>query len=161
MTDDRLLLRIAASFATTTGMERDDLAQEARLAAWRAEEHYDPELAAWSTYATRCVTRRLCSVVDRHRRWHPQHSELIDDVASLEPSEEDRAVFLDLVRQLPEDARTVVSLVTSDATDLMGLTPRAVRAAIRRALSWPSDRIDAAVADVLRLLRGEIMVRRT
>lgn len=161
MTDDRVPARIAASFAATTGMERDDLAQEARIAAWRAEEHYDPELAAWSTYATHCVTRRLCSVADRHRRWHPQHEELGEHLASAEPSPEDRLIFLDLLRSLPEDARTVADLALSDAHGLLGLTPRAVRSAIRTALSWPADRADAAVAEVTRLLRGEIMVRRT
>lgn len=156
--------RIAASFAATTGLERDDLLQEALLAAWRSEEHYDPELAAWSTYSTHVVTRRLCSVAERHRRHHPdhRHDELGEHLASPESSPEDRMVFLGLIRQLPEDARAVVSLALSDAQDLLGLTPRGVRAAVRAALGWPAGRADAAIDDVVRLLlRGELMVRRT
>ena len=158
---------LAASFARSTGLEREDLAQEARLAAWRAEQRYDPELAAWSTFSHSAVTRQLCTVLNRHRRYHSGHVELADEQASQEASQEDRLVFLDMLRQLPEDARTVAELALSSGDELLGLAPNSwsagsLRDAIRTALGWPASRVNAAVNDVVRLLlRGEMMVRRT
>src|ERR1700722_12302043 len=68
--DDRIPAKLASSFARTTGIDRDDLLQEARIAYWWADAcgKYDPHHAAFSTYATHCVTRRLCDVVRASHR---------------------------------------------------------------------------------------------
>lgn len=159
--DDRIPAKAAWSFTRTTGMEQEDLLQEARLAVIRAEPHYNPHKAAWSTFSTTCVTRQLCGVVSAERRKHPQHEELGDWLPSQEPGPEDRAIFMELLRQLPEDARTIVDMIFSDASIMAGMTPARARRTIKAVLMWPADRVDVACAAIVTVLRGGPMIRRT
>ena len=161
--DDRLSVKLAGSFARTTGMDFDDLLQEARIAYLRADGvagGNDPHKSAFITFATWAVYRSLCSAADYDRRKAPPHEELFEWTAfDGAPSPEDAAIFRELLRQLPEDARTMVDLVLSDAGEFLGLSPSGARRALRGALGWPAERVNAAFAVVSRMLRGPVIRR--
>jgi len=159
--DDRLPAKLAHKASRSTGLELDDLLQEARLAYWKAKHHgsYDPHKSAWSTYSYISVSRHLWGVTDSHRRKYPDCEELSDEVPCGDPSPEDRAIFMEMLRQLPDDARTVVDLVFSGAPELSSATPARIRQVLRSALGWPADRVNEAVRHVTAILR-EPMVRR-
>lgn len=147
---------LAASFAATTGIDRDDLLQEASLAYWRARSGgaYDPHFAAFNTFATHCVYRHLCSVARTGRRY-PQHEELQPNdnrLSTNDPSPEDRLIFAEMLRDLPEDARTVVSLILGDAQAMASLTRAAAKRALKKALPWPPHRLEAAFSSITEAL---------
>jgi RNA polymerase sigma factor (sigma-70 family) len=157
--DDRIPAMLASSFARTTGIDRDDLMQEALIAYWWADAcgNYDPHYAAFSTYATHCVTRRLCDVVRATNR-QPRYDEMPadDTLADPAPSALDRIEFADVLRGLPEDARTVVRMVLDDAQALAGMTRTAARRALRERLGecLPPRQVDRAFAAIRRALRN-------
>ena len=160
--DDRLAVKFAGSFAVTTGIEFEDLLQEARIAYHVAEGRYDPRKSAFVTFATHCVYRSLCSVADREKQKAPEHEELHEWTAfDGAPSPEDQAIFREMLHQLPEDARTMVDLVLSDAREFLGVSPAGARRALRNALGWPAARVDDAFATVSRALRGPMARRST
>lgn len=153
----------ARRFAAGGGIEYDDLLQEARLAMWRAGSRYDPGLASARTYGSTCARRHLCTVVARHgRRALPTVSlfdregddDLIDRLAADGPAPDAHAVLMDVIRQMPEDARTVVGLVLGDAAAVAGVARAEARAVIGEALGWPADRLARAYAAIGAALRG-------
>lgn len=152
-------------FAASTGIDQEDLAQEARLAAHRAIGRYDPHLSSVRTYVSRCVYNHLCSISRSQKRriqtvQFPESPEgdVAFEPADPGPSPEDSSIFCDLIRQLPEDARTVVQLVLSDVSSIVDVDD--VRDAVVSRLGWAPSRISLAVAFVADALNGEGMFRR-
>lgn len=129
MRDHPSVLRYAASFHRTTGLDLDDLLQEARVAhlrAVRAEENgkYDPHISSFDTYATNAVYHHMCRVHGANRRGAEVLGEDLsgEEDASFEetlvddrtPAPDRRLLLAELVRELPDDARAVVDLVLGD-----------------------------------------------
>ena len=137
-------------FALSTGIDPEDLAQEARIAAARAVATYDPAHASLRTYASRCVYRRLLTVATRERRRYPAVDDepLDEEEPSADASPEDAAVFREMLRELPEDAALVCDLILGDASRFAGLSPSAARRAVRDALDWPRARLARAFESV-------------
>jgi len=63
MENEKLLKKIAWSFSTSTGVEFDDLFQEAALAYLEAMKTFDPNKAKFSTYVWHCVSSHLKNYV--------------------------------------------------------------------------------------------------
>ena len=145
----------AHRFSVNSTMEMDDLLQEALLAVWLAEVGgtYNPEKASLRTYSSTCCFRGLCTVVERHKRKNPTTDELDETLPGHGPSPEDRALFMELIRELPNDARVVAEAVLSDAAALSGLSPTRARRAVVEKLSWPRERIRDALDTVADLFR--------
>jgi len=59
MQNVNLLKKLAQSFSFTTGLEFDDLFQEAYLAYNKALESYDPSKSKFSTHAWNCISAHL------------------------------------------------------------------------------------------------------
>jgi DNA-directed RNA polymerase specialized sigma24 family protein len=147
----------AHKFSVNTTMDPDDLLQEALMAVWYAESggSYDPEKASLRTYSSTCAFRHLCTVVEQHKRRYPAMDELDEAMPSDEPTPEDAALFLELIRELPSDARIVVETVLSDAIALSGLSPTRAKRTIAAKLSWSRERIREAMDTVADLFRPQ------
>lgn len=142
-------------------IEFEVLEQEALEAVWRAQDgdRYDPCKAGFATFATTCATRQLLTLAQTHRRRYlPTDSLdavetgmldargwLIDD---RQPSPEHSAIFAELIRQLPDDAKTVVQLILGDASAFGGLASRRAKKLIADALGWPAERLLSAFSDI-------------
>lgn len=144
----------AITFHKSTGVEYDELLQEARCAAWLAASGgvYDPHKAALKTYASHYVFNKLFTLVGKHQRKHPNTVEIDEYVVADEPTPEDVVYFHELLRQLPEDARTVVSMVLEDAGSVANLAPTKARQIIANGLNWPKDRLREAFAAITQIL---------
>lgn len=59
MENEKLLRKIAWSFAQKSNVEMDDLLQEAKIAYLEAMESYDPTKSRISTWVWNCVSNRL------------------------------------------------------------------------------------------------------
>jgi hypothetical protein len=156
MKDHPAVLKYAHEFARTSGVELDDLLQEARIAQWKAQAagSYDPHLASLDTFVTTGVYRAMCSAVPRLRRGTPPSSEyqveLSIDLSDQSGPPPDRSLLLaELIRELPVDARAVVELVL-DKGDA-GILVDQVLANAKGA----RDRLRSYVRRVLGLRRGD------
>jgi DNA-directed RNA polymerase specialized sigma24 family protein len=180
MKDHPAVLKYARAFAEANSIDPDDMLQEARIAVWRAEcavesGQYDPRKASFNTYATTAVYRRMCSVLDNHKRilanggdnlnggrdtfqllnYHRKWTDSERDINEIEEIPDqlspgpDRALILaELIRELPDDARAVVDLVLGDLPgDLVDQVLDGVRGA--------SVRLRSHIRRALRLRRGD------
>jgi len=59
MENEKLLRKLANSYAVTTGVEFDDLFQEAYIAYMQAMKTFDPQKSKLSTYVWKCVSSHL------------------------------------------------------------------------------------------------------
>ena len=141
-------------------IEFEVLHQEALEAVWRAQDgdHYDPTKAGFATFATTCATRQLLTLAQTHRR-RCLPIESLDAIEAgvldargwlddPQPGPEHSAIFSELIRQLPDDARTVVQLVLGDAGMFGGLVSRRAKRLIGDALGWPAERLLSAFSDI-------------
>lgn len=145
-------------------IEYETLEQEALEAVWRSETggRYDPRVASLRTFSTTCARRQLLTIAQREgRRAIPTVSldmrrggekmdglSIAETLADESPDPEHVAMFRELLRQLPEDARTVVRLALEEAGSLGGLAPRRARAVIAEALGWGADRLREAFSSI-------------
>lgn len=142
-------------------IEFEVLHQEALEAVWRAQDgdRYDPRKAGFATFATTCATRQLLTLAQTHRR-RCLPTESLDAVEAgmldvrgwladdRQPGPEHSAIFAELIRQLPDDAKIVVQLVLDDASAFGGLASRRAKRLIADALGWPAERLLSAFFDI-------------
>lgn len=149
--------KLAGAYCQTTGLEYEDLLQEALLGYWYAENYanYDPHKAAFETFATRIMVNGLNTVTTTHRRKFPAHSGL-DEAGTVpdnrEPGAEDILYIKELVRELPEDAQFVARLVLENATIFAGVAKNKIKKTLRGMLPWSASRTNKAfqqIADAL------------
>ena len=65
---EKLLHKIAYSFHQTTGIELDDLFQEASLAYLEALKNYNPARGKITTYLWHCIHNHLKIYIDKNKR---------------------------------------------------------------------------------------------
>lgn len=95
---EALVWTIVHKFANT-GLDQEDLFQEAMLALWKAEHTFDPQRGVkFATYASRVINNRLIDIVRKHRA---QYEEPIGDLP--EPPYE---LELEEMRQILEQVLT-------------------------------------------------------
>jgi RNA polymerase sigma factor (sigma-70 family) len=74
MENEKLLKKLASSYAFTTGIEFDDLFQEAYIAYHEALKSFDPKKAKLSTYVWHCVSAHLKNYVKLEKPYLEQVS---------------------------------------------------------------------------------------
>lgn len=145
------------------GIDYEELEQEAYGALYRAETSplYDPRKASLATFSNWCVSNELCTVLERHKRRHPVNESLtprpgergIEEwMSDGQPTPEDTVIFLEMLRQLPEDARIVVQVVLGDPGKFGGIASRACKQMIGEALGWSSGRLRRAFKSIESML---------
>ena len=147
---------MARGFARTTGLEYDDLAQEAKIAYWKAENdpRYDPHKAGVATFCSMCTHRTLCNYTARQQTYATHHQiEPIDPAIPDDRVPPDDAVyFRELLGALPDDAKTIVGLMFGEAARVStGNMREFVRKRLYRV--WPRWRIDQAFRAIAQMLR--------
>lgn len=155
MKDHPAVTKYARSFARNSGMEEEDLLQEARMAWWYAItwEKYDPHKASMNTFITGCTHRHLCTITERHKRRALPVQELTDWLPDRHTPKPDRQLLLaELIRELPSDARTLVNLVFSDPQAMELITSKA-RTYFCEKLGLPRSRINRAIEAIAKMLR--------
>lgn len=143
------------------GIEYEVLEQEAYKALWMSETDgfYDPYQSALRTFSNTCINRHLLTYVLDCAHKHPVGITISMEMPlssgegpttvgeifyDASPDPEHQAIFSEMLRQLPEDARTVAALIFGDASAYGGITPRAAKKLIASALGWTDGRLRAA-----------------
>jgi len=96
------------------GVAYDDLAQEGRIALWRAVLGFDPERGvAFSTYAGVAIERRVWQAVARARRQqrgcpHPEQADRLKALEEAWYQADVQAALLEAVARLPERLRAII-----------------------------------------------------
>jgi hypothetical protein len=70
MEDINLIRKVAWSFHETTGLEWNELFQEAALAYLEAKGNYDPKRGKLSTYVWNCIVSRLRTYLKKEQEYH-------------------------------------------------------------------------------------------
>ena len=156
----------ASRLAATTGIDYDDLLQEARIAEWKAIQSYNPDHSSLKTYMSRCLYNRLLTVVKCHGRKSVPYGTAValdSDESAFElidnsPSQEDVSIFADLLRQLPEDAKILVHLVLSDVATVSNIDD--VKQIASDRLSWAPARIRLAITCISVAFKGDGFTRK-
>lgn len=147
---------MAGGFAKTTGLEFDDLYQQARLAYWQASKdpRYDPRKASIGTFCSLCTYNQLCSYAAKQKAWAERlPTEPLDEtMPEQRPSQEDTVYFRELMRALPDDAKTIIKMMFAESDDT---GPSKMRERIREKLHrvWTKVRLEQAFHDIKIMLR--------
>ena len=111
MENINLVRKIAWDFHKSTGLDWNDLFQEAALAYLESMETYDKEKGAVSTHVWHCITSRLKNYLQQERDWvYP----LVDiEDAFKEPIYYDSFWF-----KIPEDIQKQVNIILEGIAEM-------------------------------------------
>ena len=137
MENKNLLRKIALSFHLSTGLDFDDLYQEASLAYLTAMRTYDPDKGRITTYLWYCVHNRLNDYLRLQKECKASYLE--------EEPEEIVYEHQPFWERISKDAQKIASLVLSFPNDYLNLSPENSVSKIRRILlrqGWKKERIE-------------------
>lgn len=124
MENINLIRKIAWSFHTTTGLEWDDLFQEAALAYLQALKSYDPDKGKITTYMWWCMSSHLKNYLKQHEKYHgvvcPMNG--FDLPVSVE----------DPFEMISEEAQMVVRKIINQFDKYSMLTPKQAKQEVAR-----------------------------
>lgn len=155
----KLAWKLAWSFHHRTGLEVEDLFQEACFAYYMWAErdpNYDPRKAAFASYAYMCMRSHLCNVVTKCRDTASKDKEYPTQLIILQPAPDEALAFREQLAGLSEEARFVIRLVFESPNEYLCLTSRGAQAKIREYLrdeGWSWIDIQKALKEVKGLLR--------
>ena len=172
--------KLAWSFARTNGDSFDDLYSEARVALLEAAPMHDPSRGAWSTFANRAISNRLCDAV---RKWRtdsgcaPKEENLdwnewnclgrfqrsgkapLSECPHLEPYPYRLAELKSSLSVLSAEAKDVLRIVAQAPGELMAMgqreTPTRLRQGLKRTLrdrGWTEKRIRSTFEEIKKAL---------
>lgn len=136
------------------GMAYEDLAQEGRIALWKAVLAFDPQRgAAFSTFAVRIIQWRMWQAIARFKRQQrllplPEQADPLEALEEAWHQADVQAALLDAVHRLPDRLREIV--IARYALDGQ---PRCTQKAIGQRFGVTSTRIQHLCLDAYLLLR--------
>jgi DNA-directed RNA polymerase specialized sigma subunit len=143
MENINLIRKIAWSFHKTTGLEWDDLFQEAAMSYLRMRKNHDPKKAKLSTYMWRCISTDLTDYWTKQRRRS-------GPLCSLDMVEERSVSPTMLFESLTEEAQEVANIILSTPSKYLG-SPTDARLRLTRILrrrGWSLRRIQQGFQDL-------------
>ena len=121
MENINLIHKIAWSFHKSTGMDVDDLIQEASLIYLEAIKTYDPSKGKLSTYIWKVTKNHLQYFVTYQNKWN-------DKTISIEEVDIDKPVSrYSLFDSLTREAKDIVDVVLSAPAEFDSLIPAKAR----------------------------------
>jgi RNA polymerase sigma factor (sigma-70 family) len=119
MKNINLVRQIAWSFHRTTGLEWDDLFQEAVLGYLEALKNYDPKKGKLTTYAWYCINSRLKNYIRLELKYS-------DPIISIENAGVHKlpAPNHSLLDQISQEGQKVVDIILSCPEEFDGESPK-------------------------------------
>ena len=143
MENENLIKKIAMSFSQTTGLEFDDLFQEASLAYFEAMKTHDPSRGKITTHLWHCVENRLKNYLKDYKKY---------DAVSLDNVQIDEIVHESpLFENLSETAFEVAKIVLTTPEEFICLTQDEAKKRIKHALfneGWSMKKIFAGFKEL-------------
>ncbi len=151
-----LVRKIAWSYHKSTGLDYDDLFQEASLGGILAKERFDPERGVlFSTFCYHVVRNHLNTFLAKQSKQALTETE--EELYSMHydgPSPLDQVVFHSLVEELPEDARLVCELIFNSPLEFLRSAPRTKLVMKLREKGWTWSRIWNALRPIKTMLKS-------
>ena len=129
-----LIRKIAWSFHSTTGLDWDDLFQEAALAYFEALNQYDPSRGKITTFMWYTITNHLKNYLKKQQKWN-------GNIVSIDEVKNQSTVDNLLFESLSRDAGQIAKVVLSSPKTFTGMPTdiarrHVTRVMIRRGWSW-------------------------
>ena len=172
--------KLAWSFAFSNGESYEDLYSEAQVALLEAAPTYDPLRGAWSTFAYRAISNRLCDTVRKWRtgrgiapkgenldwnewsclgRFQRSGKKPLSECPHLEPYPYRLAELKSSLSILSAEAKDVLRIVAQAPGELMAMgkreTPTRLRQGLKRTLrdrGWTEKQIRSAFEEIKKAL---------
>jgi len=106
-----LIRKIAWSFHMSSGLDRDDLFQEAVIAYIYALQTYKPDKGKISTYVWNCISNTLNSYLEREMRVYPAQGD-------LEEAQHEVQLSFPFWEKIPESISKEVELILENAENI-------------------------------------------
>lgn len=146
MENINLIRKIAWSFHLTTGLEWDDLFQEAALAYCEALKNYDSDRGQMTTYMWHCITSHLKNYLKEQEK---QNSH----ICSIEDVSIDRLVSTyPLFESLSKEAQQIAEVIFNDPCKYLSIIPELAQKKIARKMvkerHWSWHRVWVGIRDL-------------
>ena len=160
-----LIRKIAWSFHYTTGMEWEDLFQEAALACCEAMNKYSPNKGRLSTYLWQCMTKRLQTYLQEqdHYKIHKDWRSNTTGICSIEDVKVSTTVEMELWwESLSDEAYEIAKVVIASPKPYLEL--RNLNKSISRIKhvmknnGWDWRKIRRGIADLRTAYSKEFLV---
>jgi len=144
-----LIRKIAWSFHRSTGLEWDDLFQEAAVAYYESLESYDESRGKITTHAWNCISNRLKNYLKEQEEYKARKSE--EELFSIEDVEMTRhpaEMASDFWESLTEDAKVVANMIIFTPRKYLYSTSQEVENRITRIMQrkrWSKQKIELAI----------------
>ena len=138
---DLLIQKLANSFAMTTGLDREDLFQEAYLAYLEAMKTYDPTRGAPTTHIWHCVSNHLRNYIKKQPQVNTIPLECYDQPVSSTPFWE----------KLSKDAIKIADIVLDSPKTFLELGKTHSPAKIKEILmneGWNKKKIQRSLSEL-------------
>jgi RNA polymerase sigma factor (sigma-70 family) len=154
MENINLIRKLAWSFHYSTGVDWNDLFQEASLAYYNALETYNPERGKITTHAWYCITNHLKNYLKEQedykcKKYEGELSSLEDTILTQHPAE----TASDFWESLTEDAKQIAEIVLSSSKKFVVLPPEDIDKKIenlakRQLRDWPKHRVQNGINEL-------------
>lgn len=140
----KLAYKLAWSYHQTTGLDIDDLKQEASLAYLTALKSYDPERG--------CITTHLWNVIQSHlRNYLKKERKYTEPLDSIDVLRRKPAYQLNFFECLSSEAQEVLNIITSGPLPYVTSRPSDAIRRIQEVMTqqgWESEKISRAIYDL-------------
>lgn len=111
MENINLIRKVAWSFHETTGLDWDDLFQEAALAYLEAMKTYDSRKGKVSTYAWNCIVSRLRNYLREEKKWQ-------EPLCDLEEAYTRETGYYSFWHKIPEHIQRQVQIILEESSKI-------------------------------------------
>jgi DNA-directed RNA polymerase specialized sigma24 family protein len=121
----KMIRKLAWSFHRTTGLEIEDLIQEACF-IWLKEQNgkrYDCRKSAFNTFAYLCMQTHLATIATKEKR-RVKTADVNEMLADKSPQPNQRAEFMSELKTLSEDAKIVMRIIFDSPYEFLCITKR-------------------------------------
>jgi RNA polymerase sigma factor (sigma-70 family) len=143
-----LIKTIAQSFHHTTGLDFDDLFQEASLAYLHALRSYDPKRGKITTYMWVCMTSHLKNYLkEEYKHIDP----VTDSIEDIEPSEHPITVPVPFWESLSRDTQEIADMILKAPRPFIKANKTQVQRRVRQVMhqrGWDNRRIRRSIQEL-------------
>ena len=143
-----LIRKIAWSFHHTTGLEFDDLLQEAALAYLHALKTYDPKRGKITTYMWVCMTSHLKNYLkEEYKHIDP----VTDSIEDIEPSEHPIINPVPFWESLSRDAQEITDMILRAPRPFVKVNKSQAQNRVRQLMcqkGWDNSRIRKSIQEL-------------
>jgi len=145
--DIKLILKIAWSFHKTTGIDVNELLNEACLGYMESLKTHDPAKGKRSTWAVAIMKNRLVTYLSTTQRYNKRFPSLeadqLEGIKGNQPPADESLIFKEALQKMTPDSQNICKLIFTSPIDFLEVgPPKLIRGELYRLLrkqgwSWP------------------------